>query len=54
MHIPYLEMHQVKGGRMDYIFWFLIALIGITPKVLRELESSVHRPEIQTAALVSR
>ena len=32
-----LEMHQVKGGRMDYIFWFLIALIGITPKVLREL-----------------
>ena len=32
-----LGMRQVKGGRMDYIFWFLIALIGITPKVLREL-----------------
>ncbi|WP_265323877.1 hypothetical protein [[Clostridium] innocuum] len=39
---------------MDYIFWFLIALIGITPKVLREWDHPVHRPEIQTAALVSR
>ena len=33
----FLLMHQVKGGRMDYIFWILIALIGIIPKVLREL-----------------
>ena len=32
-----LGMRQVKGGRMHTIFWILIALIGITPKVLREL-----------------
>ena len=33
----FLLMHQVIGGRMNYIIWILIALIGIIPKVLREL-----------------
>lgn len=35
-------MHQVKGGRMEYMFWILMALISITPKVLRELENILY------------
>ena len=28
-------MYQVKERRMEYMFWILMALISITPKVLQ-------------------
>lgn len=34
--------HQVKGGGMEYIFWILIALIGVTPNGLRELGNILY------------